>query len=68
MKDQFLELVQLTEFFWNESKGLRYDDIRSVPRTMKKLKKTWEQIKALKIDEELALRCDMLDIDKSILL
>lgn len=68
MKDQFLELMQLTEYFWNESKALRFEDRRSLPRTFKKLKKTWEQIKTLKIDEELEAKCEMFDVDKSVLL
>ena len=67
MVDPVLKLAQLTDFFWNEKKALSFEDERSHKKTIKKLKKIWDEIKNLKIDDELALLCDMHGIDKNIL-
>jgi hypothetical protein len=52
MADECLKLIQLSEFFWNERKGLDFTDNRGRKLIMKRLEKTIAEIKALDFEKE----------------
>lgn len=64
--DPFLKLAQLTDELWNEKKGLSHGS--SPKSTIKRVAKLVKEIRALKLEQELEMLCELYQVDKSILL